>query len=111
MSDRGDLRLGRYEAAIETRLAKWQEEDFGRRLWEKDHRLWSAEPVPELTDRLRWLELPDTMSAEAGRLTRFGREVGEEGFRDAVVLGMGGSSLAPEVYSKTFGHAFGRPAV
>jgi transaldolase / glucose-6-phosphate isomerase len=111
MSDKGDLRLGRYEAAVEARLAKWQEEDFGRRLWEKDHRLWSAEPVPELTDRLGWLELPDTMSAEAGRLARFGREVGEEGFRDAVVLGMGGSSLAPEVYSRTFGHAFGRPAV
>ena len=111
MSDRGDFRLGRYEAAVEARLASWQEEDFGRRLWEKDHRLWSAEPVPELTDRLGWLELPDTMSAEAGRLTRFGREVGEEGFRDAVVLGMGGSSLAPEVYSRTFGHAFGRPAV
>jgi len=111
MSERGDLRLGRYEGIVEARLGRWQEEEFGRRLWEKDYRLWSPEPIAELTDRLGWLELPDTMTAEVGRLARFAREVAEEGFRDAVVLGMGGSSLAPEVYSRTFGHAFGRPAV
>jgi len=111
MSERGDLRLGQYEEIVEARLGRWQDEDFGRRLWEKDYRLWSPEPIPELTDRLGWLELPDRMTAEVGRLARFAREVAEEGFRDAVVLGMGGSSLAPEVYSRTFGHAFGRPAV
>jgi transaldolase / glucose-6-phosphate isomerase len=106
MNDRGDLRLGRYEEVVEARLAKWQEEGFGRRLWEKDYRLWSPEPIPELADRLGWLELPDTMSAEVGRLTKFARQAGEEGLRHAVVLGMGGSSLAPEVFSRTFGHAF-----
>ncbi|HEV2851523.1 MAG TPA: hypothetical protein VHC97_01850 [Thermoanaerobaculia bacterium] len=111
MSDPGDLRLGGYEAAVEARLARWQEEAFGRRLWEKDHQLWSPEPIPELTDRLGWLDLPNSMMAEVGRLSRFGREVGQEGIRDAVVLGMGGSSLAPEVYSRTFGPAFGYPAV
>ena len=111
MSDRGDLRLGQYEEAVVARLAKWHEEGFGPRLWEKDYRLWSPEPVPDLTDRLGWLELPDTMTAEVGRLTKFARQVADEGIRDAVVLGMGGSILAPEVYSQTFGHAFGRPAV
>ena len=111
MSDRGDLRLGQHEGVVEARLANWAGEDFGRRLWEKDHRLWSSEPIPELTDRLGWLGLPDTMTAEVGRLTRFAREVAEEGFRDAVVLGMGGSSLAPEVYARSFGSAFGRAAV
>ncbi len=111
MTDRIDLRLGRYEKKVESRLAKWAKKDFGRRLWEKDHRLWSRRPVPELTDRLGWLELPDVMTAEAGRLIRFARQVAEEGIRDAVVLGMGGSSLAPEVFSRTFGTAFGRPAV
>ena len=111
MSERADLRLGQYEATVEARLAKWQEEAFGRRLWEKDHQLWSEQPVPELTDRLGWLELPDSMMAEAGRLARFGREVAQEGIRDAVVLGMGGSSLAPEVFARTFSPAFGSPAV
>lgn len=111
MSERGDLRLGSYTAAVEARLAQWQEEAFGRRLWEKDYTLWSPEPIPELTDRLGWLDLPQTMTAEVQRLARFAREVAQEGFRDAVVLGMGGSSLAPEVYSRTFGPAFGHPAV
>ena len=41
MSEHGELRLGRYTAAVEARLAKWQEESFGRRLWEKDPTLWS----------------------------------------------------------------------
>jgi transaldolase/glucose-6-phosphate isomerase len=111
MSDPGDLRLGGHRAAVDARLAGWQAEGFGRRLWEKDYRLWTPKPIPELTDRLGWLELPDTMTAEVGRLARFAREVADEGIRDAVVLGMGGSSLAPEVYAKTFGPAFGYPAV
>jgi transaldolase/glucose-6-phosphate isomerase len=111
MSERGDLRLGSYTAAVEARLARWQEEAFGRRLWEKDYTLWSPEPIPELTDRLGWLDLPARMTAEVQRLSRFSRDVAAEGFRDAVVLGMGGSSLAPEVFSRTFGPAFGHPAV
>jgi transaldolase / glucose-6-phosphate isomerase len=111
MSDQGDLRLGGYTAAVDARLAKWQEEGFGRRLWEKDHQLWSPEPIPELTDRLGWLGLPVSMTAEADRLSRLAREMAEEEIRDAVVLGMGGSSLAPEVFAHTFSPAFRQPAV
>src|SRR5215203_3200678 len=111
MSDQGDLRLGGYAAAVDARLARWQEEGFGRRLWEKDHQLWSPEPIPELTDRLGWLGLPVGMTAEADRLSRLAREMAEEEIRDAVVLGMGGSSLAPEVFAHTFSPAFRQPAV
>jgi transaldolase/glucose-6-phosphate isomerase len=111
MSDQGDLRLGGYGAAVDARLASWQEEGFGRRLWEKDPTLWSREPIPELSDRLGWLDLPNSMTALADTLSRLAREVGSEGIRDAVVLGMGGSSLAPEVFSRTFGPAFGQPAL
>ena len=45
-----ELRLGRYESAVQARLERWQAEGFGRRLWGKDHTVWSARPVPELTD-------------------------------------------------------------
>ena len=102
MSDQGDLRLGGYAAAVEARLEKWQEEAFGRRLWEKDHRLWSPEPMPELTDRLGWLDLPNSMTAEVDAPGALRPEVAAEGIRDVVVLGMGGSSLAPEVFARTF---------
>src|SRR5690349_15128771 len=107
-----DLRLGRYASAVEARLAKWQSEGFGRKVWDKDHTAWSPRgPLPELTDRLGWLTLPESMMAEADALTAFAEEARREGIRDAVVLGMGGSSLAPEVYSLTFGAAPGFPAV
>jgi transaldolase/glucose-6-phosphate isomerase len=111
MSDQGDLRLGGYAAAVDARLAGWQEEAFGRRLWEKDYRLWSPEPIPELSDRLGWLDLPNSMTAAVDTLSRLAREVAAEGIRDAVVLGMGGSSLAPEVFARTFAPAFGNPAL
>ncbi|HYG63614.1 MAG TPA: hypothetical protein VEL74_13615 [Thermoanaerobaculia bacterium] len=110
MSERSDgLRLGGYAGAVEERLRRWQDERFGERLWARDHTLWSREPVPELTDRLGWLELPAAMAGEVETLERFAREAAEEGIRQAVVLGMGGSSLAPEVYARTFGAASGYP--
>jgi transaldolase / glucose-6-phosphate isomerase len=114
MSERGDLgmelRLGRSEDAVEARLRTWEEAGFGRRMWERDHALWSPRgPIPELTNRLGWLELPESMQEEVDRLRRLGEEARAEGIRHAVVLGMGGSSLAPEVFARTFGPAPGFP--
>lgn len=116
MSDKralgADLRLGRYASVVEARLAKWQTEEVGRRIWEKDHTVWSpGGPLPELADRLGWLTLPESMPDEVDALTRFAEEARLEGIRDVVVLGMGGSSLAPEVFSLTFGPAPGFPAL
>jgi transaldolase/glucose-6-phosphate isomerase len=98
----GELRLGRYERAVQSRLERWEAQGFGRRLWAKDHTVWSEQPVPELTDRLGWLKLPESMRTQAEDLARFAQDVRAEGFRDAVVLGMGGSSLAPEVFARTY---------
>jgi transaldolase/glucose-6-phosphate isomerase len=106
-----EFQLGKYEEAVQRRLERWQEEDFGRRLWARDPTLWSPRPLPELTDRLGWLTLPEALPAEIEALTRFGDAIRQEGFRDAVVLGMGGSSLAPEVYAHMFGHAPGYPTL
>jgi transaldolase/glucose-6-phosphate isomerase len=99
---RGDLRLGRYERAVQSRLERWESQGFGRRLWAKDHTVWSEKPVAELTDRLGWLKLPESMRTQAEDLARFAQEIRADGFRDAVVLGMGGSSLAPEVFARTY---------
>ncbi|MEJ2368119.1 MAG: hypothetical protein P8Z49_07175, partial [Acidobacteriota bacterium] len=49
------------EAAVENRLSQWERDRFGERLWNKDFTLWSKEHVPEITDRLGWLELPQSM--------------------------------------------------
>ncbi|MEA2693730.1 MAG: transaldolase / glucose-6-phosphate isomerase, partial [Acidobacteriota bacterium] len=104
-----ELRLGKYGSAVDARLARWQEEGFGRRLWQKDPTLWSREPVPDLVDRLGWLPLPETAPATLPLLTRLTDAVRAEGILHAVVLGMGGSSLAPEVFARTFGHRPGWP--
>jgi transaldolase/glucose-6-phosphate isomerase len=105
-----EMRLGRYAAAVEQRLARWQAERFGERLWQKDPTLWTSDPrTPEIADRLGWLDLPAAMRPRVAALQALGTEARAEGTRDAVVLGMGGSSLAPEVFARTFGPAPGHP--
>ncbi len=103
------LELGSYLPAVRERLERWDAEDFARRLWAKDPTLWSVEPQPELTDRLGWLTLHETMRSKLPKLRALADEAKQEGFRHAVLLGMGGSSLAPEVYQRTFGNAPGYP--
>jgi len=109
--NRQDLHLGKLQNRVNRRLKDWQAQEFGNRLWKKDHTLWSAEPVPELTDRLGWLELPETMEREVNALRAFADKVKADGIRHVVLLGMGGSSLAPEVFQQTFGNQPGHPAL
>lgn len=107
--NRQELHLGKYQGRVKRRLKDWETEQFSSRLWQKDHRLWSSEPVAELTDRLGWLELPETMGKQVADLRAFADKAKAEGFKHVVLLGMGGSSLAPEVFQKTFGSAAGFP--
>ena len=101
--------LGDHEAAVRSRLAEWIDENTARRIWAKDFTVWSATEVPEITDRLGWLSLPDTMREEVRDIIAFAAEVKSGGIGYVVLLGMGGSSLAPEVYRATFGHRLGYP--
>jgi transaldolase/glucose-6-phosphate isomerase len=105
------LDLGRHRAAVERRLDRWAEERFLRRMWAKDHTLWSKEPVPELADRLGWLFLPETMKPRLGEMERFAEEAKRVGIKNVLLLGMGGSSLAPELFQMTFGNRKGRPSL
>lgn len=107
--DRQAVSAGALETAEENRLNAWDGEAFGRRLWAKDYTLWSPQPVPEIVDRMGWLHLPQQMHEQAAELMEFRDEIKKEGFTHAVVLGMGGSSLAPDVFQKTFGNAPGCP--
>ena len=74
------------------------------RLWAKDHGLWKPEPT-EIVDRLGWLTVIDEMQEQAGLLMSFAKSVRDRGIRDVVLLGMGGSSLGPEVLRASFGPA------
>jgi transaldolase/glucose-6-phosphate isomerase len=109
LKDRQLLNLGGYKSQVDARLVSWKEHQFSRRLWDRDHTLWFPEFQPEITDRLGWLELPETMQKRLGDLRSFAQRVKEEGISYVVLLGMGGSSLAPEVFQKTFGNAPGYP--
>ena len=109
--NRQDLHLGKLQSRVNRRLKDWQAQQFGSRLWKKDSTLWSPEPVAELTDRLGWLELPERMQQQVHALRDFSEKVKADGMRHVVVLGMGGSSLAPEVFQHTFGNQPGYPAL
>jgi transaldolase/glucose-6-phosphate isomerase len=109
--DRQEIRLDKYKAAVDARLERWHSASFAKRLWAKDGTLWSQRPIPELTDRMGWLDLPASMPAQVESLTAFGDALRSEGVRAVVLLGMGGSSLAPEVFARTFGNESGRPAL
>jgi glucose-6-phosphate isomerase len=78
------------------------------RLWARDHRLWKPEPT-EITNRLGWLTVPAEMQERAAALTAFAKLVRNRYIRDVVLLGMGGSSLGPEVLRASFGSASGFP--
>ena len=78
------------------------------RLWAKDHTLWKPDPT-EIDNRLGWLTILDRMKDEVGSIRTFIRSVREGGIRDVVLLGMGGSSLGPEVLRSAFGTVKGFP--
>ncbi|HSK09188.1 MAG TPA: bifunctional transaldolase/phosoglucose isomerase, partial [Vicinamibacterales bacterium] len=104
-----DLHPGAAADAIDRRLRAWQEEGLLRRIWARDHTVWSPTPVPELADRLGWLTLPQEMGTHAAELAAVAAEVKREGVEQVVLLGIGGSSLAPEVLHATFGRSQGYP--
>jgi glucose-6-phosphate isomerase len=83
--------------------------EFAARLWRKDATLWSTEAAHQkvAANRLGWLDLPAGMRGEVAALEAFVAEVRAAGFTHAVLLGMGGSSLAPEVMRRMLGVAPG----
>lgn len=72
------------------------------RLWDKDHRLWKDDPT-EISNRLGWLTVQNQMQAQIEQLQRCVAMAKQLNIRDVVLLGMGGSSLGPEVFRTVFG--------
>ncbi|MGE5360008.1 MAG: glucose-6-phosphate isomerase, partial [Bacteroidales bacterium] len=89
----------------------WTREHVAGRFWHKDPTLWGPRGTPELSDRLGWLTAHEGVQAHLGEARALADEALAEGVRNVVLLGMGGSSLAPEVFERTFGSAPGYPAL
>ncbi|MDP3684418.1 MAG: hypothetical protein Q8S01_10845 [Ignavibacteria bacterium] len=95
---------------VEERLSLWQNQNIPSRLWNCDPSIWKENPAEqkELADRLGWLNKPYKMLDKYDELKQFADEIKND-YTNILLLGMGGSSLAPEVFSKTFGSKPGYP--
>jgi transaldolase/glucose-6-phosphate isomerase len=89
--------------AIAKRVNLAMGESIAQRIWRRDPSLWGGPGVPEIEDRLGWLTVSETMLEHAPERTAFAEECQADGFTDAILLGMGGSSLGPEVLRESFG--------
>jgi transaldolase/glucose-6-phosphate isomerase len=93
-------------AAVDSALADWVKNDKVRRLWRADASLWTG---ADENHWLGWLGITDDQLAHIEHLTSLAAEVKKAGFKHALLLGMGGSSLCPEVLRLTFGKIEGFP--
>jgi transaldolase / glucose-6-phosphate isomerase len=96
---------------VEAALARLDSMDAPKRLWAEDVSLWSDDAAVQATiaNRLGWLGAPAAMRPHAADLAKFAADVRAEGITDVVLLGMGGSSLAPEMLQAAFGAAPDHP--
>lgn len=96
--------LGRDGERVEGRLAAMARDQFTARLWDGDPTLWTSDPKAQASVRngLGWLRVAGTMEERLGDLRQFTHDVRAAGFRQVVHMGMGGSSLAPLVFQRTF---------
>jgi transaldolase / glucose-6-phosphate isomerase len=95
------------EPAISARGQKAVEDGVARRIWCKDDTLWGEHGAPEIGNRLGWLTIAEAMREVLGDLQAFAKQAADDGLTDCVLLGMGGSSLAPEVLRRSFGSKAG----
>jgi len=91
-----------YQNEIEKAIQHLQDEKILARIWQRDHTVWrpSAE---EISNRLGWLDIAERMQAAIPEIQQVVDQVCRDGLTHALLLGMGGSSLAPEVFRKVFG--------
>ena len=94
--------LGAYQAAVDQALAQMAAADVLKRIEQRDYTVWRDDPA-EIRNRLGWLDAPAGMGTTVPRLQALRQTLLAEGYSDVLLLGMGGSSLAPEVFYNIFG--------
>lgn len=106
--EQGAKPLGDYPPAVAAALAGLDADRVIARIREHDYRVWRDDPT-EIVDRLGWMSIVDEMQERIPELTAFADGVRADGYRHVVLLGMGGSSLGPEVLRRTCGRQPGYP--
>lgn len=94
--------FGKYNQKVNNTIQQLQQDRCLARIAGHDYTLWQNKP-DEITNRLGWLKSPEVMLPAVNEINKFTAEVRAAGFKQVLLLGMGGSSLAPEVYSRSFG--------
>jgi len=94
------------QASVQATLDDWQATNKMRRLWARDATLWTGTDESKWLD---WLTVSDRERGDEANLAAFAGEVQARGFTHVAVLGMGGSSLCPDVLARTFGPQRGFP--
>ncbi len=97
-----EMKLGKYNEDFNKAFDELKKGQIVERMWKKDFIIWSDKP-DEITDRLGWLISPEVSLKTIEELNQFVSDLRKDGFTDALLMGMGGSSLAPEVFSLMFG--------
>ncbi len=92
-----------FEVKLKDRVETAVSENVAARIWKHDPALWGGPGVPEIENRLGWLSITAAMTEHLADLVEFAKGLKDEGYTDAVLLGMGGSSLGPEVFRLSFG--------
>jgi transaldolase/glucose-6-phosphate isomerase len=94
------------DKAVDARLDAWRKDGNVRKLWARDASLWTSGPEAKW---LAWLDIVQERESRVEELRAFQKDIQQENFTDVLLLGMGGSSLGPEVFGETFGHRAGWP--
>ena len=103
--------LGELESRINAAIEEAERAGVTKRIWKKDAALWKDDEPSQkiIKNSLGWLTVPDEMLAVVDELSEFAELIRARGFETVMVCGMGGSSLCPEVLTKTFGRQAGFP--
>ena len=96
------------EAGVKDAIEDWRKEGKIRRLWHADASLWTEADEAKWVG---WLGVVDEQIKGVAALQNFAADVKKAGFTDVLLLGMGGSSLGPEVFAETFGSKPGFPTL
>ena len=97
-----NVSLGKYQTIVEKALNHISRERVIARIWQKDHTVWRKDTT-EISNRLGWLDCIEVTKKSFDEINSFVEEIRKDGITDALLMGMGGSSLTPEVFRFTFG--------